>query len=490
MMADRLLKALLRLGQGTAIALMLMFAIVAVDRAGLISHRNILDIGRNSNQANAAQGSGCMPTTGTVSGLTLVQDINAGIAALISTNSGSSAPATDCTALAIQGQLWLDTTSTPKILKQYDGSSWLVIGNLDSANHIWTPPLGGGTGTIASASTTDLGTIPQAYVSITGSTGITSFGSSAVAGTLKVLVFVSTPAVTYNATSMILPSGVSLTAAAGDVWIASYLGSGNWRVLSVQTAAGTALVNPARDVGDIWFSYKTAAPAKAVFGYGQSISRATYPDYVTATTIVQTGTSTNGSAVITGLSDTTQLGAGMNVEGTGIPAATTINSVDSSTQITLSANATASGTPSLTVFPNGYGAGGSNTTIGVPDCRGVMLAGRSNMGGTNNNNYTTAYAGVNGQALGVGFGSQNHTLTTAELAVHSHANSLNFPNTFNGATASGLDSFTGAGTQTPTSTVALSGTYLTITNANAGSGNPHAIVPPARIANCFVRVTL
>ena len=56
------------------------------------------------------------------------------------------------------------------------------------------------------------------------------------------------------------------------------------------------------------------------------------------------GTTTSGSAVVTGLSSTSDLAAGMHVRGVaGIPASTTISSVDSATQVTLSANATASG---------------------------------------------------------------------------------------------------------------------------------------------------
>ncbi|HNL11343.1 MAG TPA: hypothetical protein PKM44_12575, partial [Turneriella sp.] len=56
------------------------------------------------------------------------------------------------------------------------------------------------------------------------------------------------------------------------------------------------------------------------------------------------GTTTSGSAVVTGLSSTSDLAAGMHVRGVaGIPASTTIASVDSATQVTLSANATASG---------------------------------------------------------------------------------------------------------------------------------------------------
>lgn len=64
----------------------------------------------------------------------------------------------------------------------------------------------------------------------------------------------------------------------------------------------------------------------------------------------QTGTTTSGSAVITGLTSTTGMTAGMYVSATsGIPAAAQIQSVDSATQITMNVNATASGARSLTI---------------------------------------------------------------------------------------------------------------------------------------------
>jgi hypothetical protein len=65
-------------------------------------------------------------------------------------------------------------------------------------------------------------------------------------------------------------------------------------------------------------------------------------------TDTQDGALTSSSAVVTGLTDTSQLIAGMEVTGTGIPASTTLSSIDSASQVTLSQNATAGGTQSLT----------------------------------------------------------------------------------------------------------------------------------------------
>lgn len=89
---------------------------------------------------------------------------------------------------------------------------------------------------IASAATTDIGSISSQNVRVTGAVTITSFGTS-VAGTFRRVRFESTPLVTYNATSLILPGGVSFTASSGDVLEMVSEGSGNWRCVGVLSAS-------------------------------------------------------------------------------------------------------------------------------------------------------------------------------------------------------------------------------------------------------------
>lgn len=64
-------------------------------------------------------------------------------------------------------------------------------------------------------------------------------------------------------------------------------------------------------------------------------------------TETQNGTTTSGSAVITGLTDTSAFSTSWQVAGTGIPTDAYILSVDSATQVTMSLEATESGTNSL-----------------------------------------------------------------------------------------------------------------------------------------------
>jgi len=189
--------------------------------------------------ALADQGTLCSPTTGTVSGLTLTQNYNAALQALVTSNSGASSPANACSGAAQTGQLWLDQSATPSVLRIYDGANWLALGAVDAASHIWTPPVGGGAASIASATTTDLGSVPQGYLTVTGTTAITGFGSSATLGTSKIIRFAGSLTLTYNATSLILPTAANISTAAGDTALAVSLGGGNWVVVAYQRADGT-----------------------------------------------------------------------------------------------------------------------------------------------------------------------------------------------------------------------------------------------------------
>lgn len=93
--------------------------------------------------------------------------------------------------------------------------------------------------TIASAATTNLGSLASNTTYVTGSVTITSFGSSATMQFPIFFVrFAGALTLTHNATSLILPGAANITTAAGDTLIAQYMGSGNWRVISYTKASG------------------------------------------------------------------------------------------------------------------------------------------------------------------------------------------------------------------------------------------------------------
>jgi hypothetical protein len=90
--------------------------------------------------------------------------------------------------------------------------------------------------TIASAGTTDIGAQAEAYLTVSGTTTITSFGTVR-AGTIRFLKFSGILTLTQNATSLILPAAANITTAAGDTAVFVSEGSGNWRCLSYNKAS-------------------------------------------------------------------------------------------------------------------------------------------------------------------------------------------------------------------------------------------------------------
>lgn len=205
--------------------------------------------------AIANQSNTWAPTTGTLSGLALVTDYNNAFSALQSSNSGGTAPANDQSLAGVYGQPWLDTSVTPNAVRIYDGSSWLIRGWIDTVNHYWIPNTAGGAqGTIASATTTDLGTVKNPVLQITGSTPITSFGSTAPVGARYFLNFGGALVLTAGA-PLILPNGGSnITTVAGDSAIAEQYGAGSWAIVSYTKANGQALSASANFTGAAFFN--------------------------------------------------------------------------------------------------------------------------------------------------------------------------------------------------------------------------------------------
>lgn len=92
---------------------------------------------------------------------------------------------------------------------------------------------------IASAATTDLGSLPAHVGQITGTTTITSFGTSAsLSAPIYIIRFASSLTLTDSA-SLILPGNASIQTQSGDSALVQYLGSGSWKVLGYFPQTGT-----------------------------------------------------------------------------------------------------------------------------------------------------------------------------------------------------------------------------------------------------------
>lgn len=449
--------------------------------------------------AVASQNTLQMPTSGTISGLQFSNLVTDALDSLVTCNSGASAPVNAAGGVAKAGQCWIDTTTASALKKyRYSGSAWVLEGIIDVTNAIWTPPVGGGSASLASAATTSVCGVPQSYITITGTTTITSFGVGCPAGQIKILKFSQSLTITYNATSLLVPGLKDIVAEPGDTAILVNEGSGNWRIAVFSPASGQALTNPAVPVGTKLDFFGGSVPTKYVHAYGQPLSRASYPDWLAAATIAQSGSRTSGSPIISGLTSTLRLGPGMPVEGAGIPLSTTIVSVDSDTQITISANATSTGTATVSIFLYGYGVGGDSTTVGVPDCQGRMVAGRDNMSGNVSGRVTVAGSGIPGTQIGASGGSQTKLIAQPNLPNVSPTISINDPGHSHiqkVVSAGGPDlltaSTTGGGIQNSAGSTASSTTGITATSSSINGGvtqTAMSIMPPVLIADCIVRV--
>jgi microcystin-dependent protein len=112
------------------------------------------------------------------------------------------------------------------------------------------------------------------------------------------------------------------------------------------------------------------------------------------------------------------------------------------------------------------------------------------MGGSSANRLTGLSGGVNGDTFGAAGGAETHTLTTAQLASHTHVNVLNDPGhthtTDASKLAAGAGIASGANFSSGGSTVAAATTGVTITNVAAGSGDAHNNVQPTLILNYII----
>lgn len=328
--------------------------------------------------------------------------------------------------------------------------------------------------------------------------------------------YTSSAATTLNVNPITLNAGGK--APTGGIWgIGTYRQvvrdrNGNLIWDAVTTTAGGSGTTPT-EVGDgnlvgtvlPWSGL--VAPNQYVFAYGQELARASYPEFYTAITLQANVICSAASNVLSGIADTTQIpiGAPVEVSLCLAPGTTVVSKTSSSVTVSNPSGVSISTTAKF--FP--WGNGDGSTTFNVPDYRGVVFAGRTNMGGTASSNLTATYYGISPNALGAIGGAQSKSITIAQANLpsvnlttsiasgqgsHSHSFS-----TYTGQQPTFSDTQSGAGAQrlTPSS----GGNSYSIANATlpsmtgttplGGSGTAitFSAVQPTVTINYIIKVT-
>jgi hypothetical protein len=161
--------------------------------------------------------------------------------------------------------------------------------------------------TIASGSTVDLGTAALHNVSVTGTTTINSFGSSAnISAPFYLVGFASALQITQSA-SIQTPFGANLQVAANSWLLAVYLGSGNWAVTSYSNsgvAPGTVAFFDLSSCPTGWLAANGSSGTVSMVGrFARGLDTAGTVDHV-ARTLGSTEADTVGPFTATGSTST------------------------------------------------------------------------------------------------------------------------------------------------------------------------------------------
>ena len=135
-------------------------------------------------------------------------------------------------------QVYIDTAAYKVV---FSDAADVVLWTFDNVKGAaFNSTLGLSFSTVASAATTDLGSVTSNFITVSGTTTITTFLGVNQRRTLK---FLGALTLTYNATSLVLPGAANITTVAGDVAEFVSDASQNWTCVNYQRASGLPVSN-------------------------------------------------------------------------------------------------------------------------------------------------------------------------------------------------------------------------------------------------------
>jgi microcystin-dependent protein len=377
------------------------------------------------------------------------------------------------------------TTATSATIASSVADDSVVLGNDTTGDYVGT--ITAGTGVSVSPSGTGEGSTPTIAIGQSVATSATpsfsTIASTVATGTSPLTVASTTLVSNLNADrldgehgSWYAPSGIispyaGLSAPSGWIFcdgssVSRTTYASLWSTLSLSKGAVTSISNPGGLV--------------TLTGHGLAEGDAIY---FTTTGTLPTGLSVNTIYYVKFVSVNT-----FNVATTRTATAASGAAASFTTSAAVTVSSAGTGTHTVIQAPYGIPAG-STTNFLLPDMRGRTPVGLDNINGTDAGVLTIP------NAVGATSGSQTHTLLTAELAQHAHANTLTDPghghtiygvNSVGSTNAFGIASMTVASSDSNKTAVSNT-TGITITNANAGSNGAHNNMQPFMLVNYIIK---
>jgi microcystin-dependent protein len=133
-----------------------------------------------------------------------------------------------------------------------------------------------------------------------------------------------------------------------------------------------------------------------------------------------------------------------------------------------------------------FGVGDGSTTFNIPDCRGRVIAGQDDMGGSSANRLTSpasTIGGIDGDVMGATGGEEAHVQTEAQLATHTH---IQNSHTHSYTTTGSTNQFDSGGNNAIQNSNGATTGATTATNQNTGSSAAFNVVQPTIIMNKII----
>jgi hypothetical protein len=279
--------------------------------------------------------------------------------------------------------------------------SWDAAGNITRTGDDFGPA----PTSIAAAATTSIFAEKADCVTVTGNTGITSFGTG-TNGKFKLVTFTGTPTLTHSA-SLDLQGNANFTMAAGDVALVQSLGGTNSKVIAIWRDAGLSKAQMTGAGGLAVFSNgNTGLVPDPVSASGRVLKdNASWGGTITATAVAASGVAVDFNSIPAGVRRIQVCVAGLSTNGTTQVRMQIGSGSISATGYTGSTDGATSAGQAAQTFTSGLALCRTTTTSAAASIHGIATL--THLGG---NQWALNWLGARSDAAVLMYGAASITL--------------------------------------------------------------------------------